>query len=357
MQDGTTGADDIGPSPGQVVINEILAHTDGGVGDWIELHNTTASEINIGGWYLSDKNSDDITGDANLKKYRIADGTTIAAGGYLVITQDDHFGSASTDAGRLIPFALSENGEEVCLTSAVGDVLLGVRDREEFGASLNGVSLGRYHKTSTDTYNFVAMTAPTPGSLTNPNPYYQGASNASPEIGKIIITEIMYHPAGNSDAEYVELFNRSNSDVHLNGWRFVDDAKDDTPGLDFLLPNIILQPGKYLLLVKNSSDFTAEATAESWNVPGDATIIEWVDGSLSNGGEKPQISQPGDIVGTDHYYIRVDRVSYSDGFHPFGDDPWPTEPDGDGMSLTRKVTSDYGNDVANWQSASPTPGR
>ena len=150
--------------------------------------------------------------------------------------------------------------------------------------------------------------------------------------------------------------NISDSAVSLNEWRFVDDAKDDTPGLDYHLTNIILQPGEYLLLVRDSGAFAAEATAAGWNVPGNVTILEWVDGKLGNGGEKPQISEPGDIVGTERFYIRVDRVSYSDGSDGL-DDLWPIEPDGDGMSLTRKVTSDYGNDVANWQSASPTPGR
>ena len=41
------------------------------------------------------------------------------------------------------------------------------------------------------------------------------------------------------------------------------------------------------------------------------------------------------------YYILVDRVEYSDGFHPEDCpglvDLWPTEPDGNGQSLTRLV--------------------
>ncbi len=48
------------------------------------------------------------------------------------------------------------------------------------------------------------------------------------------------------------------------------------------------------------------------------------------------------------YYIRIDRVNYSDGSHPEGEDPWPTEPDGTGQSLHRVVPDNYGNDVANW---------
>jgi len=59
-------------------------------------------------------------------------------------------------------------------------------------------------------------------------------------------------------------------------------------------------------------------------------------------------------------YIRIDRVNYSDGFHPDdcpgGVDLWPTSADGGGKSLTRKVLTDYGNDVINWDANDPSPG-
>ena len=60
--------------------------TSAGAGpDWIELYNTTDQAIDVGGWYLSD--------DANdLTRYRIAEGTSIPAGGYLVFYEDEHFG-------------------------------------------------------------------------------------------------------------------------------------------------------------------------------------------------------------------------------------------------------------------------
>ena len=61
------------------------------------------------------------------------------------------------------------------------------------------------------------------------------------------------------------------------------------------------------------------------------------------------------------YYIRVDRVNYSDGSHPEdcpgGIDLWPVQADGGGYSLTRKAFSDYGNNPDNWIAVSPTPGR
>jgi len=83
-------------------------------------------------------------------------------------------------------------------------------------------------------------------------------------------------------------------------------------------------------------------------------------GSLNNAGEMLELSMPGDVdeFGT-RYYIRVDRVSYSDGFHPEycpgGVDLWTREPDGGGKSLTRKTGADYGNDPDNWTASAPSP--
>jgi len=83
-----------------IVINEILANSAEGE-DWIELHNRTNSEIDIGGWFLSDDGS-------NLMKYRIPEGSTIAPGGYQVFFEDLNFGSNSEDPNALTPFALTK---------------------------------------------------------------------------------------------------------------------------------------------------------------------------------------------------------------------------------------------------------
>jgi hypothetical protein len=59
-------------------------------------------------------------------------------------------------------------------------------------------------------------------------------------------------------------------------------------------------------------------------------------------------------------YIRIDMVDYSDGSHPEscpGDiDLRPAESDGNGMTLKRKVLTDYGNDPDNWLAAHSSPG-
>ena len=101
---------------------------------------------------------------------------------------------------------------------------------------------------------FVAMIANTPNAV-----------NASPKVGPIVITEIMYHPQTNADAEYVELKNISGSAVTLYdgvtgaGWRFVDDKNNI--GIEYHFPTvspITLAAGEYLLLIKDQASFETE---------------------------------------------------------------------------------------------------
>ncbi len=348
---GSPDADDSGiiPNPGAIVINEVLAHAHAEVPDWIELYNTTAAPIDIGDWYLSDS-------ETNPLKYRFAAGTVIPAYGYLVVTETANFGQSAADPGRLIPFALSGNGEKVCLASALdtNSILTGYRENEDFGASETGVSFGRYYKSSTNTYNFVPMDHNT-----------SGQANAYPKIGPVVISEIMYNPdwpAGgsyvNNEYEYIELYNPGGSPVTLydpnedEPWKF-------TGGIDYTFaapPNAVtISAGGRILVVKNP-------TAFGWRYPDVSPSIIYgpYSGKLANEGEQLELGKPGEIDGGVRQYIRVERVGYSDGSHP-GDDPvepdlWPIDADGKGKSLGRINTALYGNDPNNWQAITPTPG-
>ena len=131
-----------------------------------------------------------------------------------------------------------------------------------------------------------------------------------------------------------------------------------TDGIDYTFPDspneVIVPPGGYILVVKNSDAFF-------WRYSPDPNIVFGpYDGKLNNGGEKVELGKPGDEDVGVRYYIRVDRVNYSDGSHPEdcpgGVDLWPTEADGGGDSLTRISDSLYGNDPNNWQAATPSPG-
>ncbi|HUT47400.1 MAG TPA: lamin tail domain-containing protein, partial [Sedimentisphaerales bacterium] len=343
---GSPGADNAGQPPeiGGVIINEILAHSHAEAPDWIELYNTNGHAINIGGWFLSDDSMD-------LKKYEIPDVTIMEPYGYVVFYEDLNFGNPAAP-GTHRPFGLSENGETLFLNSGSDGELTGYSDIEKFGASATGVSFGRYLK-STGSYNFVAMSEITPG-----------GANAYPKVGPVVINEIMYNPPFTGDSEYVELLNISDAEVVLYNpvttepWRFTDDP--DNPGIEFFFPTdspVTLGSREYLLLVSDWAAFDARH-----NIPAGSQVFEWPAGKLDNAGEKIQLSMPGDVdIEGRRQWIRVDRVTYSDGSHPNGTpgdtDPWPAEPDGIGYSLSRINPAEYGNDPVNWQAAIPSPGR
>ena len=316
--------------PNLVVVNEVMAHSHDTLPDWIELFNNSAQPVNLGGWYLSD-NADE------PQKYRIADGTILPGHGYLVFYENLHFGSGSTDPGALVPFALSENGESVNIFGPGNGFRPDFTEKENFGASPPGVSFGRYYKASTRTYNFVAMTADTPGAI-----------NSTPLVGPVVISEIMYHPPV-GDAEYLELANISTTNVTLydaatsEPWKF-------TQGITHVFPTntpLTLLAGEKILLVRNSTIF-----GQNYSPPVGTRVFQWTSGGLDNDGETLEISMPGDTnnVGV-RQYIRVDRVDFTDA------NPWPTGPDGSGTSLARINERGYGNDFANWAESVPTPGQ
>ncbi len=136
-------------------------------------------------------------------------------------------------------------------------------------------------------------------------------------------------------------------------WKFTD-------GIDYLFsdsPPVTIPAYGYLILVKDVVAFITRYGS----MPLGVQVVDGYSGFLSNSGERLQMGMPGDIDGLGmRQYIRIDRVTYSDGLHPEdvpgGVDLWPTEADGLGKSLSRKVSADYGNDVANWQAATPSPG-
>jgi len=119
---------------------------------------------------------------------------------------------------------------------------------------------------------------------------------------------------------------------------------------------VTIAAGDYIVVVRDVNAFT-------WRYPSVAAarIFGPYEGALDDGGEQLELSMPGDKdkFGRQHY-IRIDRVTYSDGSHPNnvpgGVDLWPTAGDAGGKSLSRVVPSLYGNDPNNWTAADPSPG-
>ncbi len=324
-----------------IVINEVLTHTDPPYEDAIELRNVTAQPIDITGWYLSD--------DVVIrKKYCLTNGV-IPAGGYAVVYEYQF--NAATPVSNNIPFALNSfMGDQVYLTAATGAGKLTRQvDRVSFEAAENGVSFGRFpdgaagELTTMDHLTFGTTNPPSPEVFRTG----RGAPNSLPKVGPLVISEIMYHtPDDGPENEFIELLNISTNAVSLfdplnptNTWRL-------SHAVAFTFPtNISLAVGARLLVTgTNAGLFRA-----THQVPSEVAIFGPWTGRLDNAGESVRLYKPDPPNSEDGFvpYILVDRVDYDDS------PPWPAAPDGAGPSLERLADSSFGNTSSNWFTGAP----
>jgi len=295
-----------------VVLNEILAHSDPPLEDAIELYNKSGAAVDLNGWYLSDDFIDP-------KKYQIT-GTVIAADGYTVI-YEYQFNAGSN------PFALSSLGDELILTAPFPDEnRLRLVDRLDFGATATDVSLGRFPNGSG---GFTILKSLTFGT-TNPSTVEEfrtgeGAFNSTPKVGPVVINEIMYHPYQDDETsyEYIELLNVSDVTWDISGW-MIDGVNYTNP------PGTFIAPGEFLVVC---ADHVAISSAY-----GIANVVGDWPGALQNGGERI-------VLMTDEGAV-IDSVRYND------KEPWPVGADGYGASLERLRSAEDGDTYMNWGASS-----
>lgn len=344
-----------------VVINEILAHTDPPLEDAIELYNPTDSAVDLSHYYLSNS-------EKELKRYRLPAGSILPAQGYFVFYQYQFQGGT----GSLVPFTLnSARGDQVFLSATDGSGNLnGQRAQVSFGATLNGVAMGRI-QTSTGV-EFAALSQPTFGADRPANILEfrtgRGAANAPAKAGPIGISEIMYHVPDdpstgqeNTALEFIELHNWSHSNIPLydpftpsSTWRLEG-------GITFQFPTgIIMPPGSSLILVSFDPQVEAglkTAFLNQYQLSADTALVGPYSGKLGNGGDRLDLVQPDRIQEFPHPdagyvpQVRVERVTYADGA------PWPATADGAGDSLQRKNPPAYSSDPASWTASAPNPGQ
>ena len=318
---GSPGADEPAYFIPPVVINEVM--TRGGASpDYIELHNPTAADASIGGWFLTD--------DPGVpKKYRFANGTSIMAGGFLVVTEAEF-----NSPGSAVAFRLDAGGDDVYLFSGNANTnLTGYSQGFRFGSAAEGVSFGR-HVISTGGEDFPAQINPTPG-----------AKNSGPRVGPVVITEIQYHP-NPADDEFIEIRNIS-STVQLlfdpahptNHWRLNGVSFEFPPGTT-------LEPGQFAVVT--GGDPAAFRSRHA--VPGSVLVLGPFVGKLQDSGELIELQRPDAPGATSLDFITMDAVRYND------HGGWPSAADGAGPSLQRINGASYGNDPANWVAARSTPG-
>lgn len=320
--------------PEPIVINEIMAHSPNG-SDWIELHNVTDTALDLSDWQLSDRTYPSWA-------FNIPRGTIIEPNGYLLFRQ------GNIDPETEFMFGLQAGGERIYLYSALDGIRTGYRHRVSYPASTSDASLIR-HRNSVGLLEYVQAGEATPG-----------WTNATPAVGPLVISEVMYDSDHSTEAEYIEFKNIGPLPLELapalNGrsWRLdLSSGRIDIP--DSLRTQIIptIVPGGTLLLVWDRDLFDTQYGP----IPDTCVVIEpikaneihWLHGRVDVLMPEPDAST----------HVTLDRLEYGSSHAALCSDPdsiWPLEARHRDRSLTRITLDAYGNDPNNWQAASPTPG-
>ena len=139
-----------------------------------------------------------------------------------------------------------------------------------------------------------------------------------PVAENLRITEIMYHPQGQTEPneEFIELTNIGTETINLNLVKF-------TNGIDFTFPSVELDPGEYIVVVQDKAAFE-DRYGTQINIAGQ------YDGRLADGGERIQLE---DAIGQ-----TILDFSYKDG--------WYDGTDGQGYSLV--IIDPFNTDPADW---------
>ena len=205
----------------------------GSYSDWIELYNSTDTDMDISGFGISDNLSQPM-------KYRFPDGTTIAAKGYLVVFCS---GNEGMQNGELhAPFGLRSYGEDVVIANRAGRII----DSYSFKNQETDVSMARIPDGAGE---FQSNSQPSPG-YPNTGAGYSAfdAANRLP-LGGVYISEF----GGSTESvatDWVELHNSTGSAVSLGGYGLSNNPKNPAK---WVFPDISIEPGEYLLLYATGS--------------------------------------------------------------------------------------------------------
>ena len=191
----------VDPNAGRLIINEVLAISTGGA-EYIELYNSSASDVDLEGMSLSD--------DPDLPlKFVFLAGASVPAGGYLVVEPTT--------------FAIDGDGETVGLYDSGGALV----DSITFGHQIPDKSIGRSGRDG----NTWGLNVATPGAANIVHPY------GDPR--RVRINEWLATSEVRFKDDFVELFNTDTLPVNIGDFYLSDDPQQDPrkfqfPSLSFI---------------------------------------------------------------------------------------------------------------------------
>ncbi len=232
-----------------VYINEFLVRNytsimdeDSELHEWIELYNSGDANINLEGYWLSDKES-------NPFKWRFP-GVTIGPGEYLIIFASGKNIDDPDNPFLHVNFGLNDRDDELVFKTPDGKTI----DLIPIRAQHDDISYGR---DPGDPDSWLFFPRPTPGEVNKTMGYEELAAYPAVEEGTLIISEVMAEnltTIADEDGDYpdwIELHNQGTEPVNLEGFGLSDD-EDDL--FRWVLPSVEINPGDYLLVFASRKD-------------------------------------------------------------------------------------------------------
>lgn len=219
-----------------IVLSEVVASNrtcpapNGQYLDYVEIHNTSDSPVDVSGFMVSDK--PDAIG------YTFPQGTVIPAGGYAVCWCDKNAESPSYGA-----FGISNDGTDTLYLYNSANVVIDQLDVPVLGSNVP------YQRNAQGIWG--RGTLLTPGYENTEKGYAQWLAGVSATNVDVVISEVV--TGGNClDADgsgratdWVELYNQGKQEVDLTGAWLSDDPAEP---VKWQLPQLVLQPGQYAVI-------------------------------------------------------------------------------------------------------------
>lgn len=188
--------------------------------DWVELYNGSEETVDLSGYFLQDSKGSE-------EEYIFPEGTTVAAGGFLVLEKEADF-----------PFGISGDGDEIVLLDAAGAIV----DRVTVPALEDGQTYAR----ATDG-----------GDTWEVKDYgTKGASNTSEPVlpeqsdARLLINEVMCNPA-DGEFDFVEIYNAGDTDVDLGGFILQDEDREEK---EYVIPEGTVVKAGGVIVFSESDD-------------------------------------------------------------------------------------------------------
>jgi hypothetical protein len=286
-------------------------------GDWIELYNHHTDTLDLSGFGLRTSLFDSL--------YIFTTGTKLPPNTYTVLSADTaKFKKYYPNIGNLISInqiSLSKSGDPIKIYNTHDSLVYSMvyEDHGFFPASADGKGYTIEYNNYNDDYSF--------GKCWSSNCLGGSPGQATGTCeGGIIFTEINYKSAAFHNAgDWVEIYNKNNSNYNLSGWTFVD---GDSGSVAMTIPNgTILPAHSYLVLAADSTKFHKL-------YPNVSNVIYNFKFGLGSNGDDLQ------LYNTNSRLINI--MHYGDSL------PWPSSAASQGYTLELKDTEAYQSDGNNW---------